>query len=145
MLKFEPITPDNYRDAIRITVTPEQDKIIAPVVYSLAQCYVFPEELRPFLIRDGEMAVGFILMGIEEEDTYEVCRLMIDKGHQRKGYGRQAMELAIRYLKEQGAKVICLSHRVDNPAPAPLYLSLGFEYTGVIEGPERLMELKLEP
>lgn len=144
MVCLQPITEDNYRDAIGITVTEQQQNIIAPVVYSLAQSYVFFPELKPFLICDDEQPVGFILLGVCPEDCeYEVCRLMIDRNHQHKGYGRRAMILAIEYLKGQGASVIALSHRVDNPDPSALYLSLGFEYTGVIDGPERLMELKL--
>lgn len=144
MVTLEPISKSNYREALRIRVTPDQERIIAPVEYSLAECYVFPCQLWPFLIRDGAQAVGFILLSVDpEESEYEVCRLMIDKDQQRRGYGRQAMLLAIAYLREQGASKISLSHRVDNPAPGPLYLSLGFQYTGVIDGPERLMELDL--
>lgn len=142
MIRLEPITKDNYKDAIAITVTSEQKLIIADVVYSLAQCYVYPDILQPFLVVDGEKPVGFILfIVITKKDQYEFNRIMIDQHHQGKGYGRQAMLLGIEYLKNKGAKVIELSHLSNNPHPSKLYQSLGFTYTGVVEDGEVMMEL----
>ena len=37
MIRFEKITEENFDTAVDITVTEEQDMVIAPVVYSLAQ------------------------------------------------------------------------------------------------------------
>ena len=48
MIRFEPITEDNMDDAIAISVRPDQEEVIAPVVYSLAQCYVLSDILTPF-------------------------------------------------------------------------------------------------
>ena len=143
MLKLEEITKDNFKMAIEIKVTKEQDLVIAPTVYSLAQCYLYTE-MKPFLIMKDDVAVGFILFVVSEKESfYEICRFMIDKNHQRKGYGKEAMILAIDYLKSNGAKTIELSHRTDNPHPSKLYLDLGFEYTGIIEGYEKMMKLTL--
>ena len=143
MVKFKKITQDNFDLAMEIEVTKEQDLVIAPTMYSLAQCYVYPE-MKPFLIMKDDVAVGFILFIVDHKESfYEICRLMIDKNHQRKGYGKESMLLAIDYLKAEGAKIIELSHRTDNPHPAKLYLDLGFEYTGEIEDQEKKMKLTL--
>ena len=61
MIRFEPITEDNMDDAIAISVRPDQEEVIAPVVYSLAQCYVLSDILTPFLIMNDDLPVGFIL------------------------------------------------------------------------------------
>lgn len=144
MIKFEKITEKNYESTINIKVTQKQKKVIATVSESLADAYAI-KQLKPFLITFNNQPVGFILFYIDKkEEFYEICRIMIDKRHQNKGYGRLAMVKAIKYLKNKGAKVITLSHQVDNPYPSHLYLSLGFKYTGVIEdGIEKMMELKL--
>lgn len=141
MVKLECVNKENLYEAIKIKVNKEQEKIIAPSIYSLAECYVY-QDLKPFLIKDDSVAVGFVLMNIDKEKPiFEIARFMIDQNHQGKGYGRFGMKLAIEYLKENGAKEIELSHRVDNPFPSSLYLSLGFKYTGIIEGPEKMMKL----
>lgn len=73
MIRFEPITQDNMNDAIAISVHPDQEDIIAPVVYSLAQCYVLSDILTPFLIMNDDLPVGFILFLIApKEEEYEL-------------------------------------------------------------------------
>lgn len=142
MLTFEKITKDNFDDAIKIKVTTEQKKIIAPVEYSLAESYVYSDYFIPFLICDGKKAVGFILFIIDkEEPLYYISRMMIDKNHQGCGYGKKTIELAINFLKEEGASKIELSHRTDNMMPSHLYQSFGFKYTGIIEDEEMMMAL----
>lgn len=85
MIRFEPITQDNMNDAIAISVHPDQEDIIAPVVYSLAQCYVLSDILTPFLIMNDDLPVGFILFLIApKEEEYELCRLMIAQKQQKK-------------------------------------------------------------
>ena len=75
MIRFESITQDNMNDAIAISVHPDQEDIIAPVVYSLAQCYVLSDILTPFLIMNDDLPVGFILFLIApKEEEYELCR-----------------------------------------------------------------------
>ena len=65
---------------------------------------------------------------------------MIGKQHQGKGYGEQALRLAIDFQIKQGAKVIHLSHQTNNYGPSKIYQKLGFIYTGEIEDGEVLME-----
>lgn len=144
MIRLEPINKKNLDAAINISVTTEQKLIIADVVYSLAQCYVFSDILEPFLILNHDDPVGFILFHIDlEESDYHFSRIMIDQHHQGKGYGKKAMILGIEYLKSKGAKKIELSHLRNNPHPSKLYQSLGFCYTGIIDDGEVMMELLL--
>lgn len=143
MIRFEKITKENFHAAVDITVTKEQDMVIAPVVYSLAQCYIMPDILEPYLILNDNTPVGFILFIVDsKESQYEICRFMIDKNHQKKGYGKAALLQAIEYLKEKGAKVIELSHQTNNYGVGKLYQSVGFVYTGIIEDGEVMMKLE---
>ena len=145
MIRFEKITEENFDTAVDITVTEEQDMAIAPVVYSLAQCYIMPDILEPYLILNDNTPVGFILFIVDsKESQYEICRFMIDKNYQKNGYGKAALLKAIEYLKEKGAKAIELSHQTNNYGVGKLYESVGFVYTGVIEDGEVMMKLEFE-
>ena len=57
---------------------------------------------------------------------------MLDKSWQGKGLGRQALDAAIQYYKEEypEAGFVELMHYMDNDAGAGLYESLGFKETG---------------
>lgn len=144
MIHFEPVTEDNMDGAVAISVRSDQEEVIAPVVYSLAQCYVLSDILTPFLIMNDDLPVGFILFLIDtEEEQFEICRLMIDQKQQKKGYGRESLLLAIQYLADAGAKKIEISHQTNNYGVGKLYESVGFHYTGVIEDGEVMMEMMI--
>jgi diamine N-acetyltransferase len=52
---------------------------------------------------------------------------MVDRAHQRKGYGRAALIEVIRRLRlEPEVEMIVTSHRNDNAVVAALFRSLGF-------------------
>lgn len=134
MISLRPVTKENFDKAIKISVTPKQENIISNVFVSLAECYVYTDILKPFLVLNNDVPVGFILFHIEEKKSkYGFVRIMIDQHHQGLGYGRKAVRLGIQYLKERGAKVIELSHLKENPHPVKLYKSLGFKYTGKLD------------
>lgn len=145
MICFQEITEDNLDLAIGITVMPDQEVVIVPVSYSLAQCFVLSDILKPFLILNNHEPVGFILFLIDEsEKQYEICRLMINRHHQHKGYGKKALLLAIEYLKNAGTRKIELSHQTSNYGVGALYQGIGFTYTGDIKDGEVMMELQID-
>ena len=56
-----------------------------------------------------------------------IMRLMIDRAHQGRGYGRAAISEVIRRLRlHPEVELIATSHRRDDEAAARLYQSLGF-------------------
>ena len=137
------INKDNFRQCIKLETFEEQKNFVASNVFSIAQSKVEPY-LLPLAIYHDEEAVGFIMYGPDpEEDCYCVARLMIDKNHQGKGYGRAAMLEAIRRMRaEPDCHEIALSFEPENTGAEKLYESLGFKKTGeVIEG-EVVMRLR---
>ncbi|GAA2482647.1 GNAT family N-acetyltransferase [Winogradskya humida] len=60
-MRLEMITPENYEAALDIAVAPGQEDLVAPVVKSLAEAYVFPDFAWPRLICDGDRVVGFVM------------------------------------------------------------------------------------
>ena len=139
------INRDNFRQCVRLETFEEQKGFVSPNVFSIAQSKVEPN-LAPYAIYDDEEMVGFIMYGPDsDEDCYVVMRLMIDKNHQGKGFGRAAMEEAIRRMKrEPDCREIALSFAPENTNAERLYESLGFRRTGeVVEG-EVVMRLRLK-
>ena len=121
------MTKDNYRECLRLDVTDVQKDFIASNAKSLAEAYVF-EVMEPYVAMDGERMVGFLMLEFDEERKIGfVLRLMVDKQHQRRGYGRATMMKAIEKLgDDKRVKIIGTSHRPENTAVAHLFASLGF-------------------
>ena len=70
--------------------------------------------------------VGFVMYEIDC-GVGLILRLMIDRAHQRKGYGRAALVEVIRRLRlEPEVEMVVTSHRHDNAVVAALFRSLGF-------------------
>ena len=85
---------------------------------------------------DGEKLIGRIVLGdIIEGWKAEIWRIYIgDLPERGKGYGKQAMQAVMKYcFDELKLERLYLDHYTGNPA-AQLYLSLGFQYEGVLRG-----------
>ncbi|WP_245863965.1 GNAT family N-acetyltransferase [Paenibacillus donghaensis] len=80
----------------------------------------------------------------EDSESYELCRFMIDRKFQGKGYGKQALSLIIEEMKNRfGCKEIHLSTGPENTRGKHIYENLGFVSTGEIEDDEEIYVLKL--
>ena len=77
---------------------------------------------------DGEL-VGFTMYGYnEEEDFYELCRIMIAREHQGKGYGTQAIKLVLEELRAiDGCEEVYLSTDPENIVGKHVYEKIGFK------------------
>ncbi len=130
-IELREITQDNLEDLIRLQPTDEQKAFVSPVVYSIAESKVAPEEI-PLAIYEGDELVGFIMFGTSPaDDRYWILRLMIDERYQHKGYARAAVEQALRRLRERpGCAEVLVSYEPGNTSGARLYESLGFRPTG---------------
>lgn len=157
MITLEKITWDNWKDCMNLKVRDEQDNFIASNMFSLAQSYValLNDELPPMsyaICKDGTV-VGFVMMyhdTAEEsdysEESYGVCRFMIDKNHQGKGYGKEAFTKVMEYIKtypQGNATAVYLSYDPENDVARKLYASFGFVETGDIDDGEVVARLAL--
>lgn len=143
MVEFKKITRENYSECLNLKVAEHQKKFVASNVYSLAQAWVYYESAYPFAIYQEDIMVGFVMMGYDKvDDTYDIWRFMIDEKYQNKGYGKSALELAIKYLVETfKVKEIFLSFEPENHCARKLYKSIGFEETGELVDNEIVMKL----
>ena len=81
-----------------------------------------------------------------EKDSYDVRRFMIDKRYQGKGFGREAVRLALEFIRTwpSGRSEACVtSYTPENEVATKLYASFGFVENGDIVDDEIVAVLKL--
>ena len=70
----------------------------------------------------------------EAKNQYTLWKFLIDKNHQGKGYGREALIKGIKYLEDRfGIREIYTGVALGNERAKHLYRSIGFKETGLIE------------
>ena len=149
------VDTDNFEDLIKLSVNDDQKNFVASNIYSLAEAYATNAEgsfAKPFGIYVGEKPVGFLMIGYIREDddeededdeeeipdyyygNYLFWRFMVDREYQQKGYGREALRLALDYIRTfpcGEAEYCWLSYEPENEVARKLYRSFGF-----VEEPE---------
>lgn len=147
MVRLDPITDDNLGAVVGLAVAPGQEDFVAPNVWSLAEAYVEYDIAWPRAIVDDDTVVGFMMLDIDPEEEngqpFWLQRLMIDAAHQRQGYGRAALDLAVEHVRTLGAREFFTSWVPSDTGPEPFYLQYGFVPTGDIEDDEIVARLDL--
>jgi len=70
----------------------------------------------------------------EAKQYYTLWKFLIDYRYQNKGYGRQALQLGIEYIRDNyNAKEIYTGVVPGNDVAKGLYESVGFKSTGLVE------------
>lgn len=143
MIVLKEITRENLDEVLALSVAEHQESYVSTTAASLAQAYVYRDTAFPFAIYADEKPVGFIMLGYyESRNQYTLWKFLIDKQHQNRGYGREALKQGITYLMERfDAKEIYTGVSVGNETAKHLYKSVGFAETGLVE--EGMEELRL--
>ena len=108
----------------------------------------FDPNAHPRGVYAGKELVGFLMYDVwdEKDGTREasIYRFMIDRKHQRKGYGRAALTLALTEIKAvRGIRKISIGYMRNNLVAKPFYASFGFVEVGTDEDGEMIAELTL--
>ncbi len=129
MVRLEKITPENYEECFELRVAEDQKYFVSANTISLAKAYVFYDIVTPFAIYNDDIMVGFIMLRYNEgHNSYFIWQLMIDEKFQSKGYGKEAMKLAIEWMKkDERCHEIITTYKKGNQCAADLYTKLGFE------------------
>ena len=159
MIHLEKVTVKNFWDIVDLSVDESQEDFVAPNMGSVAEAYLTVGtecSAFPFGIYDDETPVGFLMIGYNLSALFETAdvlknnyllwRLMIDKKHQKKGYGREALRLALEFVRTQpcGKAEYCVtSYEPENVVAKKLYSSFGFAETGEKDDGEDIAVLKL--
>ncbi|MEV7552816.1 GNAT family N-acetyltransferase [Amycolatopsis sp. NPDC089917] len=147
------VTAANFDAAIGLRVHPEQNHLVAPVVKSLAEAYVYPRTAWPRLILDGDRLVGFLMAFLDIDFAGDgtgtdlrsgLWRLNIAAGEQGRGYGRFAVEAVAAEIRRRGGDRMTTTWHPGEDGPEGFYLKLGFVPTGETSGDQTVGELLLE-
>ena len=134
MVELKAITEDNFIDAFHLRLAPGQDKYVSHPIRSLAQAYVYRNQCQPFGISaDGQM-VGYVMV-IYDYDVpeYDIWHMMIDESEQGRGYGGEALDRVIEYIRTKpfgDSNRVALTCNIHNEIARKLYESRGFSATG---------------
>lgn len=142
-VSFRDIDGGNLDRCVELRVREDQP-FVAPNVYSIAQAGVEPGWVTKAIHSDGTM-VGFAMYTIDEKlSELYLCRFMIDRDHQGKGYGLAALEL-LRSIAAgtPGVTRMRLSTSPENHNGIRIYERFGFVDTGEIEDGEKVFVLEL--
>ena len=160
MLKLEKINGKNVWEILKLHVSEEQKSFVAGNDISIIEAYTTITGngyAFPFGIYEEDTPIGFLMIGFDTDDywedapaiakgNYNLWRLMIDKDYQKKGYGREAVRLALEYIKTfpcGEAQYCWLSYEPENVVAGRLYRSFGFVETGELDGEELIAVLRL--
>ncbi|GAA1826038.1 GNAT family N-acetyltransferase [Luedemannella flava] len=151
-MRLEKVTPENYEAALGLSVRPDQADLVAPVVKSLAEAYVFPEYAWPRLIYDGDRLVGFLMAFLDipwdpdkdpDDRRSGLWRLSIAADAQGNGYGRFAVGAVADEIRSRGGTRMYVTWEPRDGGPEPFYLKLGFRLTGEQSGGQTVGLLEL--
>lgn len=160
MLRLEAITEQNADSICRLSVKDAQRDFVAGNSTSLTEVNTAISgggHAFPFGIYDEDLPVGFLMIGYGTDahwedppaialNNYNLWRLMIDARYQGNGYGKQALQLALAFIRQWpcGKAEYCwLSYHPENSTARKLYHSFGFYETDQKDGDEIIAALKL--
>lgn len=135
MVTLREIDRKNLDAVLALEVAEGQERYVSTTAVSLAQARESRETAWPFAVYADETPVGFLMFGFYEKyGYYTLWKFLIDRRFQHKGYGRQALKLGIEWMKEKfSITELYTGCILGNEAARNLYLSLGFEPTGLVE------------
>ncbi|BCJ62323.1 N-acetyltransferase [Micromonospora endophytica] len=151
-MRLERITPENYEAALALSVRPDQEDLVEPVVKSLAEAYVYPEHAWPRLIYDGDVLVGFLMAFLDipwdpdrdpDDRRSGLWRLNIAADAQGRGYGSFAVDAVCQEIRARGGTRAYVTWEPRAGGPEPFYLKLGFRPTGEQSGGQTVGVLDL--
>lgn len=143
MIVLIPITVQNWESAAALEVEENQRDFVRSNAWSIAESLYHPE-LKPFGIYRGGTMVGFLMYGTAWQDgRVWLFRLMIDRRYQGQGLGKEALERVIRRMREEGYTEVNIGWDPENEIAERLYLSFGFESTGMATWGEKTARLFL--
>ncbi len=144
-IELRPVTKSNFETVISLEVSDDQQQYVASNLYSIAESKIFPECI-PLAIYESNRPIGFLMYAFNPNDeSYWVCRLMIDRYFQGKGYGKKTMQAVINEIRKRpDCTHLKLSIEPGNQGAEHLYASLGFIKTGELVDGEEVMCLDFE-
>ena len=134
MVELRAITEENFIDAFNLSLAPGQENFVSHPIRSLAQAYVYRNQCQPFGIYAAGKMVGYVMVIYDYDiPEYDIWHMMIDKAEQGHGYGSEALDRVLEYIRTKpfgDSGRVALTCNKDNSAARKLYEKKGFSATG---------------
>lgn len=146
MIRLELVNNENFDEVLQVQLAPQDQRRVASVEYSLAQAWLYREEgnFIPYAVKSGQTVVGFVLLFIQEDMSYYVWRLLIDKKYQNRGYGKEVIRHILSLAKEDSScQKVSVNYVIGNHKMRYILEKLGFQSVG-LEGQEIKMEISIK-
>jgi diamine N-acetyltransferase len=146
MIRLAELSKDNWLECVRLPVSEDHARFVAPNAVAIAAVQFHPEMQARAIYADDEM-VGLTTFGPDEDmpSRFWLARLMISEQRRGKGYGRAALQLILQEAARLGFRSIGLSTRPENWKAIRLYESVGFTWSGEMNDGERIYVRELDP
>ena len=134
------------------TLTPEQQKCVAPNAISVAQAHFVPDHAWFKAIYLDEEPIGFMMVDVDPDEeevppvdkpSVMLWRFMLGRDYQGKGYGKKALDIVTDKFRKEGNQYFYTSCVMGEVSPYQFYLNYGFVDTGEKDGEEEILKLKL--
>lgn len=137
MVYLKEVDENNWKEIAALELFEEQKPFLDTPIGIVARGYVYRNcNAKVFGIANEEKIIGAALIRDFDEEPvgYDLQQFMIDKNFQNKGYGRQALELILNYLKAEKRfdRVEICAKKADIPA-IKLYEKAGFKKSGYFD------------
>jgi diamine N-acetyltransferase len=144
-IELAPVTAGNWRDCAALRVRPDQDEFVQSVTYYLCLCN-YGSTWHPLAITRDATVVGFVMWGIDDDQSRWIGGLVVDASAQGGGVARSVLaQLLYRFSAEPDCPNVALSYAPGNTVARNLYASLGFRETGEIEDDEVVARWSRQP
>jgi diamine N-acetyltransferase len=133
MITLQALDLSNWEECAQLKPKPEQEKYIAPNIYSIAEVQFLKGFVTRAIYNDDDM-IGFTMFGLDPDDgNYWIYRFMIDGKFQGHGHAYKAMLLVIDEIRRTSDRtdVIVLGYKPDNEQARKLYTKSGFREAGL--------------
>lgn len=140
------ITDDNWRAVADLVPRDDQRGFVPPSAARFLLLSMREGVWQSLAVVAAGDAVGHIMWGRDADDGKPwVGGLLVTASEQRKGLGRAAMTVLLRWLFEcQDCGAVRLSYQPENTAARRLYAALNFVELDLAEGDEIVAELSAE-
>ena len=139
-IELREVTQANWREALRLAVSPDQQRFIAeyaPIVaVALAKAYLHLDGATwvPYAIYAGTTMVGFVALAYQSgtADQYWIFHFFIDQRYQGRGHGQAALRRFIELITDEypTCQLLQLVVHPENDRAQRLYAAAGFRPSG---------------
>lgn len=151
-IKLRPISRENWRDALKLTVLPEQQAFVADhqpvaaIILSKAYVREAGATWNPYAFYAGTEMVGLVAHAHEPEKALHwIFHFFIDHRFQGRGHGKAALQRLLDRIRAEYPPdpVVQLSVHPENDRARNLYLDAGFTVTDIVLWGEQVYRMTL--